>query len=131
MTEAVHRNFIAGSWRESVEARPNINPSDISDVVGSYAQASAADVEDAIAAAAKAFESWQFSSIQDRFDALDRIGTELLARREELGRLLSREEGKTLKEGIGEVGRAQSVSSRHSELVDPFRSGVPGVAACG
>ncbi|HEV7139242.1 MAG TPA: aldehyde dehydrogenase family protein [Steroidobacteraceae bacterium] len=109
MTETVHRNFIGGTWREGADARPNINPSDTSDVIGRYAQASAADVADAIAAAAKAFESWQFSSIQDRFDALDRIGTELLARREELGRLLSREEGKTLKEGIGEVARAGSV----------------------
>ena len=109
MTDSLHRNFIAGDWREGADARPNINPSDTSDVVGSYAQASAADAVDAIAGAAKAFESWQFSSIQDRFDALDRIGTELLARREELGRLLSREEGKTLKEGIGEVARAGSV----------------------
>ncbi|MGH7069637.1 MAG: aldehyde dehydrogenase family protein, partial [Acetobacteraceae bacterium] len=109
MTESIHRNFIGGSWREGAAARPNINPSDTSDVIGRYAQAGAADAADAIAAAAKAFESWQFSSIQDRFDALDRIGTELLARREELGRLLSREEGKTLKEGIGEVARAGSV----------------------
>ena len=42
----------------------------------------------------------------DRFEILDRIGTELLARQDELGRLLSREEGKTLREGIGEVARA-------------------------
>lgn len=109
MSETLHRNFIGGVWREGADARPNINPSDTSDVIGSYSQASAADVADAVTAAAKAFESWQFSSIQDRFDALDRIGTELLARREELGRLLSREEGKTLKEGIGEVARAGSV----------------------
>jgi aldehyde dehydrogenase (NAD+) len=109
MMETVHRNFIGGSWREGADALPNINPSDTTDVIGRYAQAATADVADAIAAAAKAFESWQFSSIQDRFDALDRIGTELLARREELGRLLSREEGKTLKEGIGEVARAGSV----------------------
>lgn len=109
MTETIHRNFIGGGWREGADARPNINPSDTSDVVGRYAQASPADVADAIAAAAKAFESWQLSSIQERFDALDRIGTELLARREELGRLLSREEGKTLKEGIGEVARAGNV----------------------
>jgi len=109
MTASIHGNLIGGSWREGADSRPNINPSDTSDVIGRYAQASAADAADAIAAAAKAFESWQFSSIQDRFDALDRIGTELLARREELGRLLSREEGKTLREGIGEVARAGSV----------------------
>ncbi len=109
MTDTAHRNFIGGSWRDGADARPNINPSDTSDVVGRYAQASSAEAAEAISAAAKAFESWQFGSIQDRFDALDRIGTELLARREELGKLLSREEGKTLKEGIGEVARAGSV----------------------
>ncbi|HEX3984915.1 MAG TPA: aldehyde dehydrogenase family protein [Acidisoma sp.] len=109
MTETLHRNFIGGGWREGADARPNINPSDTSDIIGSYSQASAADVADAVTTAAKAFQTWQFSSIQDRFDVLDRIGTELLARREELGKLLSREEGKTLKEGIGEVARAGSV----------------------
>lgn len=109
MTETLHRNLIGGGWREGAGARPNINPSDTSDIIGHYSQASAADVADAVSAASQAFEAWQFSSIQDRFDALDRIGTELLARREELGRLLAREEGKTLKEGIGEVARAGSV----------------------
>ncbi|MDE2449693.1 MAG: aldehyde dehydrogenase family protein [Gammaproteobacteria bacterium] len=109
MSETLHRNFIGGGWREGAGARPNINPSDTSDIIGDYSQASAADVAEAVSAASRAFETWQFSSIQDRFDALDRIGTELLARREELGRLLAREEGKTLKEGIGEVARAGAV----------------------
>ncbi len=106
MAPAAHQNFIDGTWRDGASLNSNINPSDTTDVLGMYAMASAADAEEAIAAAARAFETWQFSSIQQRFDALDRIGTELLARREELGQLLSREEGKTLKEGIGEVARA-------------------------
>jgi aldehyde dehydrogenase (NAD+) len=37
---------------------------------------------------------------------LDGVGSEILARKQELGRLLSREEGKTLAEGVGEVARA-------------------------
>ena len=106
MAPTAHQNFIDGTWRDGASLNSNINPSDTTDVLGMYAMASAADAEEAIAAAARAFETWQFSSIQQRFDALDRIGTELLARREELGQLLSREEGKTLKEGIGEVARA-------------------------
>ena len=40
---------------------------------------------------------------------LDRVGTEILARKDELGRLLSREEGKTLPEGIGEAARAGQI----------------------
>lgn len=109
MTENKHRNFIGGRWRDSDQYRPNVNPSDAADIIGSYAQASATEAQEAIEAAALAFESWQFSTPQERFDALDRIGAELLARREELGRLLSREEGKTLKEGVAEAARAGSV----------------------
>lgn len=109
MTQSIHRNFISGSWRDGSHYHPNVNPSDTSDIIGLYAQASSIEAQEAIEAAVRAFDSWQFSSAQERFDVLDRTGTELLARREELGRLLSREEGKTLKEGIGEVARAGSV----------------------
>jgi hypothetical protein len=47
--------------------------------------------------------------VQDRFNWLDTIGNTILARKEELGRLLSREEGKTLPEGIGEAARAGQI----------------------
>ena len=46
------------------------------------------------------------STPQERFDALNRISAEIITRKDELGRLLAREEGKTLPEGIGEVARA-------------------------
>lgn len=105
-THQIHRHYIGGEWTEGAGTTADINPSDLKDVVGHYASASVEQVQRAIAAAAEAFESWQFSSIEQRFDALDAIGSEILARREELGRLLSREEGKTLAEGIGEVTRA-------------------------
>jgi acyl-CoA reductase-like NAD-dependent aldehyde dehydrogenase len=59
-----------------------------------------------VQAAQAAFPAWSTSGIQARSDALDKIGTEILARREELGTLLSREEGKTKPEGIGEATRA-------------------------
>ena len=42
--EELHRNYIAGEWREG-EAAPNVNPSDTSDVIGHYARATAADAE--------------------------------------------------------------------------------------
>jgi alpha-ketoglutaric semialdehyde dehydrogenase len=108
-TGEIFCNYIDGAWVPGGSTVRNVNPSDTSDVIGVYAQADAADAHMAIAAAAHAFQSWQFSGIQQRFDVLDRIGTELLARRDELGRLLSREEGKTLGEGVGEVTRAGAV----------------------
>jgi len=105
----MHKNFIAGEWLAGTQASPNINPSDTRDVIGEYAQASAAQVGEAIAAAHAAFPAWAASTPQQRADVLDAAGSEILARRSELGDLLSREEGKTLPEGIGEVTRAGQI----------------------
>jgi alpha-ketoglutaric semialdehyde dehydrogenase len=102
----IHRNFIDGEWLIGAESFANVNPSDTTDLVGRYTRADVAQAKAAVRAADAAQRTWQFSPIQQRFDALDFIGTELLARREELGRLLSREEGKILSEGVGEVVRA-------------------------
>jgi aldehyde dehydrogenase (NAD+) len=99
-------NLIAGEWVGSTQSTSNINPSDLSDRIGDYALASGQDVTDAISAAQSAFPAWAQSSPELRSDILDRAGAEILARRDELGHLLSREEGKTLAEGIGEVARA-------------------------
>jgi aldehyde dehydrogenase (NAD+) len=101
-----HDNLINGQWTAADSYSANTNPSDLSDVIGEYAQGNAADVEAAIAAAAAAFPAWSTSGIQARHDALDKIGNEILARKEELGDLLAREEGKTRPEAIGEVVRA-------------------------
>ncbi|RZF26702.1 aldehyde dehydrogenase family protein [Paraburkholderia sp. UYCP14C] len=102
-------NFIGGQWRESAASRSNINPSDLDDVVGQYAQADADDARAAIDAACAAQASWAHGGIQARSTSLDFIGNELLARQTELGTLLSREEGKTLVEGIAEVARAGQI----------------------
>ena len=105
----MYKNYIGGQWAESTDTIKNINPSDLSDCIGEYALASAEDTEAAISAAITAFPEWGRSNIQARFDALDFIGTEILNRKEELGQLLAREEGKILAEAIGEVGRAGQV----------------------
>ncbi|HYC25599.1 MAG TPA: aldehyde dehydrogenase family protein [Roseiarcus sp.] len=105
----VSKNFIAGDWVAGDGVSRNINPSNTKDVIGEYARASAAQVEAAIGAARAAFPSWSRSTPQERHDILLRASTEILARREELGRLLSREEGKTLAEGIGEATRAGQI----------------------
>nr|WP_301295688.1 aldehyde dehydrogenase family protein [Pseudomonas nitroreducens] len=91
------------------DATPNRNPSDLSDVVGDYALGDAALVNQAVEAARAAFPAWSNSNVQARADALDKVGSEILARRAELGALLAREEGKTLPEAIGEVGRAGNI----------------------
>ena len=106
---AIQKNFIAGEWVDGSGITRNINPSNTSDVVGEYARADRTQTEKAIAAAKAAFPAWSRSTPQERYDALNKISAEILARKEELGRLLSREEGKTLPEGIGEAARAGQV----------------------
>src|SRR5215472_7558438 len=103
------KNFIAGEWTAAANAAPDINPSDTNDVVGEFPRASQADAGRAVAAAKAAFPAWSRSTPQERHDVLKRIGDEILARKDELGRLLSREEGKTLTEGIGETVRAGQI----------------------
>ena len=104
-----YRNLIAGDWVAAGAGVPNVNPSDISDILGHAAQAGEAELDAAIAAAHDAAPGWAAATPQQRFDVLDFIGTELLARRDELGHLLAREEGKTLPEGVGEVARAGQI----------------------
>ncbi len=103
------KNFIAGDWVDGDGITANINPSNTGDVVGEFARASTDQAHKAIAAAKASFPKWSHSTPQERHDVLLKISTEILARKEELGRLLAREEGKTLPEGIGEVTRAGQV----------------------
>ncbi len=103
-------NFIAGEWRNGgAGAIPNVNPSDISDVIDDYAQANAEDAGEAIAAACEAATTWGQSDPLTRHHVLSTAAQEVAARADDLGRLLSREEGKTLREGIAEVVRASQI----------------------
>lgn len=99
-------NWIAGEWVGSDERTENINPSDTRDLIGLYAQANVDDLERSVKAATNAQKQWQATSLEARQAVLDRIGRALIADADSLGELLSREEGKTLPEGRGEVYRA-------------------------
>jgi len=107
MTE-LHKNLINGEWVGG-DGVNNINPSNTNEVVGVYARASQQDTLDAIAAAKAAFPAWSRSGILQRWEILSKTAHEIFARKAELGELLSREEGKTLAEGIGEVTRAGQI----------------------
>lgn len=87
----------------------SLNPSDTRDVVARTPDGDAADVDAAVGAASAAFPGWADASPELRSDVLDRAGTLLMERREQVGRLLSREEGKTLAEGVGETARAARI----------------------
>jgi len=100
---------IGGRHVASEDTGENINPSDTNDVIGLYSRATPETVEEAISAASEAAPDWAATSPQQRADILLRIASEIRSRSHELGRLLSREEGKVLGEGIGEVMRAAQV----------------------
>jgi acyl-CoA reductase-like NAD-dependent aldehyde dehydrogenase len=104
-----HDNLIGAEWVSFGNYRDNINPSDISDVIGAYSYGDGAAVDAAVEAAKSAFPAWRDASPQVRHDLLDAVGNTIASRKDEIGRLLSREEGKTLAEGIGETMRAAQV----------------------
>ena len=104
-----HANLINGQWLETTETKPNINPADTSDIIGLFASGDETTVNAAVIAAKAALPDWASASPQVRFDLLDAVGSMLLARKDEIGRLLSREEGKSLAEGIGETVRAAMI----------------------
>ena len=98
--------YIAGEWQAGVSTVANINPSDISQTLGHFAQASSVQVTQAIAAAKQAQPEWEKAPLERKQSVLQAIGDELIARCDELGRLLSSEEGKPFLEGRGEIYRA-------------------------
>jgi aldehyde dehydrogenase (NAD+) len=104
-------NYIAGEWRPAAsgETMENRNPADRDEVVGFFASSGADDIDAAIAAAEEAFRTWRFSSPVTRANILHKAANILESRIPEVGRELTREEGKTLKEGIGETTRAVQI----------------------
>lgn len=100
------KNLIDGERINGGERNERRNPSDTRELVSVASYASASDVDAAVAAARKAFPSWARMLPQARADLLDKIGSLILARREEMAILLSREEGKTLPESRAEVTKS-------------------------
>lgn len=125
-------HFIGGERVAAATLHESENPSDTRDIVARFPDGSAEEVNAAVEAARRAFPAWADATPEFRSDCLDRIGNTILARREELGRLLSREEGKTLAEGIGEVVRAGRIFKyfagealrRHGQNLASVRPGV-------
>ncbi len=124
--------YIDGAWHAGTHTVANINPSDISKNLGDFAQASGEQVEQAIAAARQAQPAWEAVSMEQKQGILHKIGDELIARCDELGKILASEEGKPFAEGRGEIYRsgqffhyyAAEVLRQMGELADSVRPGV-------
>ena len=103
------KNLVAGEWIGASDASENRNPADRADLIGHYAQGSAETVQAAVEAARGALADWAASTPQRRADLLEAVAQAILARADEIGRLLAREEGKTLAEARGEAVRAGQI----------------------
>jgi alpha-ketoglutaric semialdehyde dehydrogenase len=102
-------HWINGEKVSTDRPSESLNPSDTRDVVARVPDGGDAEVNAAVDAARAAFGGWADASPEVRADVLDKASNILMERREAVGRLLSREEGKTLPEGIGETVRAARI----------------------
>jgi succinate-semialdehyde dehydrogenase/glutarate-semialdehyde dehydrogenase len=101
-------NFIAGEWQ-----RPAGRLLDVTDPATGASIAQVPDSDAAVARAAvdaahAAFPGWRRTPAKQRAQILKRWNDLVLAHQDDLGRLISREQGKPLAEGIGEVAYAAS-----------------------
>jgi len=129
---ATKLNLIAGDWLAGDSDVENRNPSDLSDLVGVFTQATPDQLEATLDQARVAQAEWAAYGMERKQAVLMNIGTELMDRAEDLGTLLSREEGKPLAEGKGEVFRAGQFFTYYAaeclrqlgENADSVRAGV-------
>src|SRR6266516_4713742 len=105
------RNFIRGEWISKREGREIEvrNPADQDELLGKGILASAREAEAAIAAASEALPAWSRTPAPKRGEIVERAADFLHREQEEVARLLTREEGKTLADARGEVYRAYNV----------------------
>ncbi len=107
-----HRNFINGQWVESTSAKTvnNINPANTDDIIGTVKQATRDEARSAVEAAAAAFPGWRATPAPSRGKIVARAARLLEEHKEELAKILTREEGKTLAESRGELQRSINVA---------------------
>src|SRR5688572_15592483 len=125
-------HYIDGQWVAGAAASDSLNPSNTDDIVAKVPGGDKNTVNAAVAAAKAAFPAWANASPEVRSDLLDKVGSTIMTRADDLARLLSREEGKTLPEGKGEVIRAARIFKyfagealrRHGLTLDSTRPGV-------
>ncbi|MBU6320780.1 MAG: aldehyde dehydrogenase family protein [Alphaproteobacteria bacterium] len=102
-------HYIDGARIGGAEMSERRNPSDTAEVVARFPIGGAAEIGQAVEAARRAFPAWRALTAEARSDYLDRVGRMLIERSADLGRLLSREEGKLVSEGVAETVRAGRV----------------------
>jgi alpha-ketoglutaric semialdehyde dehydrogenase len=106
-----YRNFIGGKWVDSASPKTavNENPADTRDVLGLVPLSTPEEAQQAVAAASAAFPAWRDTPAPVRGRILFRVWELMESEKEHLAELLTREEGKTVKESLGEVQRTINI----------------------
>jgi aldehyde dehydrogenase (NAD+) len=107
----IYKNFIDGQWQESTSEKTvqNVNPADTNDILGTAKLATREEAKQAVEAAYNARHMWRRTPPPVRGKMLFRAARLLEEDKENLARILTREEGKTLTEARGEIQRAVNI----------------------
>lgn len=100
-----YQNYINGKWVDAISGKTfeNRNPANWDEVIGTFPLSEKQDVDEAVKAARRAFETWRLVPAPKRGDILRKVGDLMTARKDELARLMTREMGKVLLETRGDV----------------------------
>lgn len=104
----VFKNYINGKWVESRSGKTfeNVNPANTGEVLGLFQKSDAADVKDAVDAAAEAYKAWRLVPAPKRGEILYKVANRLLANKEKYAQDMTREMGKIIAETRGDVQEA-------------------------
>lgn len=102
------KNYINGKWQDSLSGKTleSINPANTNDIIGIVPKSEQADIDMAVNAAREAFPKWRLIPAPKRGEIIFKAGELLLKHKQELGELVTKEMGKVLPEGLGDVQEA-------------------------
>ena len=122
--------FVGGKWLEAKETFDVLDPA-TGDVVAKVSKSGKAETEAAVKAASDAFPAWRKTTAKERSEILHRWYELMLENKQFLGELMVAEQGKPLKEALGEVDYAASylqwfseeAKRANGEIIPPAKSG--------
>ncbi len=99
------KNYIDNQWTDSIsgETFENVNPSNLSEVIGTFPRSNKQDVDNAVSSALSSFTKWKDVSPADRCHVIRKAGRIMEDKKSELAAIISRENGKTVKSALGDV----------------------------
>src|SRR5215471_3355353 len=105
------RNYINGRWVESTatSCSERRNPANLDEIIGFAPLSTREETRQAIAAARAAFPVWRDTPAPVRSRVLTKAALLMEQQKEEIVRLMTREEGKALKDALGEVQKSVNI----------------------